>query len=351
MKILCSAEKIGGVIGKGGLNARHLQQETGASIHVENVSRELGERVIYVTSFEAISDQVLQTINAVLHLQNKTSEYSDEGSITTRLLVPLSKVGCILGQGGLVINEMRRRTHANICVSSTEDKPKCATEDEELVQVISLQDEELVQITGSFGVAKDVRPIRDCIKTYNKVSSLCKCEPGPDGTVQRFGPAGNFRGDGLPPSSTIRVGSSGRYEHLKFAGTRMKLQDPYSTPFDFVALEPFNASQNMHQSPASSAGLNNYPQPSFYATQNMYQTPTSSDGPNNYCQPGNKSDKFNGRGVRIHVWKWESVKYVKNRIIRTEENTEIVEENGRKMASDTWLTLPENKGQCTTPGG
>ena len=78
-----------------------------------------------------------QTIEAILQLQNKTSEYSDKVGITTRLLVPSSKVGCILGQGGHVINEMRRRTQADIRVYSKEDKPKCAADDEELVQVIS----------------------------------------------------------------------------------------------------------------------------------------------------------------------------------------------------------------------
>lgn len=56
--------------------------------------------------------------------------------ITTRLLVPSSKVGCLLGQGGHVINEMRRRTNADIRVFSKEEKPKFVAADEELVQVI-----------------------------------------------------------------------------------------------------------------------------------------------------------------------------------------------------------------------
>lgn len=52
MKILCSAGKIGGVIGKGGFNVKQLQQETGASIHVEDASTESDERVIRVSAFE-----------------------------------------------------------------------------------------------------------------------------------------------------------------------------------------------------------------------------------------------------------------------------------------------------------
>lgn len=88
--------------------------------------------------FQALWDPRSQTIEAILHLQNKTSELNEKGIITTRLLVPSNKVGCILGQGGHVINEMRRRTQADIRVFSKEDKPKCASDDEELVQVKEL---------------------------------------------------------------------------------------------------------------------------------------------------------------------------------------------------------------------
>lgn len=52
MKILCSAAKIGGVIGKGGFNVRQLEQETGASIQVEIISPHLDDRVICVSSME-----------------------------------------------------------------------------------------------------------------------------------------------------------------------------------------------------------------------------------------------------------------------------------------------------------
>ena len=52
MKILCSAGKIGGVIGKGGFNVRQLQQETGAGIYVQEASTDSDERVIRVSAFE-----------------------------------------------------------------------------------------------------------------------------------------------------------------------------------------------------------------------------------------------------------------------------------------------------------
>ncbi|KAJ4707102.1 KH domain-containing protein [Melia azedarach] len=205
MKILCSAGKIGGVIGKGGFNVKQLQQETGASIHVEDASTESDERVIRVSAFEGLWNPRSQTIDAILQLQNKTSEFSEKGTITTRLLVPSSKVGCILGQGGHVINEMRRRTQADIRVYSKDDKPKCASEDEELVQ-----------ISGNFGVAKDaLAEVASRLRVRTLRDANVGAEPASVGPAQRLGSAGSLQGRGPPPSAPVRVGISGGYEPLR----------------------------------------------------------------------------------------------------------------------------------------
>ncbi|XP_030529117.1 KH domain-containing protein HEN4-like isoform X2 [Rhodamnia argentea] len=205
MKILCSVARIGGVIGKGGYNVKQLQKETGASIHVEEALTESEERVIRVSAVEVLADPRSQTIEAILQLQDKVSEFSEKGTMTTRLLVPSSKVGCILGQGGHVINEMRRRTQADIRVFSKDDKPECATEDEELVQV-----------SGSFGVAKDVlaeissrlrvRTLRD-ENAGGKADSI--------GTPQGFASGGSLRARRLPLSGSVGAGSSYEYEDFK----------------------------------------------------------------------------------------------------------------------------------------
>ncbi|XP_052195733.1 KH domain-containing protein HEN4-like isoform X2 [Diospyros lotus] len=205
MKILCSAGKIGGVIGKGGFNVKQLQQETGASIHVEDASVDSEERVIRVSSFEALWDPRSQTIDAILQLQNRTSDFSEKGIITTRLLVPSSKVGCILGQGGQVINEMRRRTQADIRVYSKEDKPKCAA-----------GDEELVQISGNFGVAKDaLAEIASRLRTRYLRDANAVVDPAPAGPLRGYGPAGSFPGGGPHPPGPVRAGSPSGYEFAK----------------------------------------------------------------------------------------------------------------------------------------
>ncbi|KAF3443892.1 hypothetical protein FNV43_RR13582 [Rhamnella rubrinervis] len=205
MKILCSAEKIGGVIGKGGFNVKQLQQETGASIHVQDATTEADERVIRVSAFEALWNPRSHTIEAILQLQHKTSEFSEKGGITTRLLVPSSKVGCILGQGGHVINEMRRRTQADIRVYSKDDKPKCAAEDEELVQ-----------ISGNFGVSKDaLTEIASRLRVRTLRDSNTGAERTPLGPAQGFGPARGLPGGGHSLPSSVGFGSSSGYDPLK----------------------------------------------------------------------------------------------------------------------------------------
>ncbi|KAH7556869.1 hypothetical protein JRO89_XS11G0004900 [Xanthoceras sorbifolium] len=205
MKILCSAGKIGGVIGKGGSNVKQIQQETGASIHVEDASTDSDERVIRVSAFEGLWNPRSQTIDAILELQNKTSEFSEKGTIITRLLVPSSKVGCLLGQGGQVINEMRRRTQADIRVYSKDDKPKCASDDEELVQ-----------ISGNFGVAKDaLAEIASRLRARTLRDANAGVEPAPVTPGLRFGSAGSLPGRGPLPSVSVGGGSGRGYEPLR----------------------------------------------------------------------------------------------------------------------------------------
>lgn len=329
MKILCSAAKIGGVIGKGGFNVKQVQMETGASIHVEDVSAESDERVIRVSSTEAPWNPRSQTIDAILLLQDRTSELSDKGTTITRLLVPSSKVGCILGQGGHVINEMRRRTQADIRVYSKEDKPKCAAEDEELVQ-----------ISGNFAVAKDaLAEISSRLRARCLRDAKVSGEPAPIRPNTGYGHPGKLHGVPPPGYNSREFDSPGAYNHFKgrareyepssypiypsatsypdvgrgmelkmsnnamgpvmhtgrsnisnIAGARVKHQDIMSTSSEsFIDRRShhFNNVETMHHSFIASGGPSNNPQQGSYRDLNVH-------GQNYNPQHGSFSD-FNDR--------------------------------------------------------
>ncbi|MBA0789222.1 hypothetical protein Gotri_026652 [Gossypium trilobum] len=138
LRLVCPVGNIGGVIGKGGGIIKQIRQESGASIKVDSSAAEGDDCIIFISTKEFIEDPS-PTINAALRLQSRCSEKTERESgdsvITTRLLVPSSQVGCLIGKGGAIISGMRNATRASIRILSKENLPKVAYEDEEMVQI------------------------------------------------------------------------------------------------------------------------------------------------------------------------------------------------------------------------
>lgn len=61
-------------------------------------------------------------VEATLLLQGKIND-EDDDTITMRLLVSSKVIGCIIGKSGSIINEIRKRTKAEIRISKGQ-KPK-----------------------------------------------------------------------------------------------------------------------------------------------------------------------------------------------------------------------------------
>ncbi|XP_048327375.1 KH domain-containing protein HEN4 [Ziziphus jujuba] len=148
VRLVCPTGNIGGVIGKGGVIINQIRQDSGAVIKVDSSTTEGDDCLITVSAKEFFEDTYSPTIEAAVRLQPRCSEKveRDSGiiSFTTRLLVPTSRIGCLIGKGGAIITEMRRLTKANIRILSKDNLPKIASEDDEMVQ-----------IAGDLDVAKD----------------------------------------------------------------------------------------------------------------------------------------------------------------------------------------------------
>ncbi|GKV26664.1 hypothetical protein SLEP1_g35922 [Rubroshorea leprosula] len=143
-KILCSNEKVGGVIGRGGAIIKSLQSETGASITIGALIADCDERLITVTASEnpesryspAQKAAVLVFVKALESGIEKGLDSGSKGStVTARLVVPSNQVGCLLGKGGIIITEMRKVTGAGIRVLGADQVPKCIKESDQVVQI------------------------------------------------------------------------------------------------------------------------------------------------------------------------------------------------------------------------
>ncbi|KAJ4825314.1 hypothetical protein Tsubulata_014153 [Turnera subulata] len=133
IRVLCPFDKIGRVIGKGGGTIKNIRQASGARIEVDDSKVDHDECIITVTATESPDDLKSMAVEAVLLLQGKINDENDD-IVRIQLLVPSKVIGCIIGKSGSIINEIRKRTKADIRISRGE-KLKSADSDDELVEV------------------------------------------------------------------------------------------------------------------------------------------------------------------------------------------------------------------------
>uniref|UniRef100_A0A7N0T0Q4 K Homology domain-containing protein n=1 Tax=Kalanchoe fedtschenkoi TaxID=63787 RepID=A0A7N0T0Q4_KALFE len=143
-RILCSIDKAGWVIGKGGSIIKALQSESGATISVGPVVDDCKDRVITVKAMENVESPYSQAQKALGLVFSKFGEASAEKgeepdaksatSSVARLVVPTNQIGCLLGKGGVVISEMRKTTRTSIHILKTTEVPKCTSDNDQVVQ-------------------------------------------------------------------------------------------------------------------------------------------------------------------------------------------------------------------------
>ncbi|OIV91973.1 hypothetical protein TanjilG_09514 [Lupinus angustifolius] len=134
VRMLCPSDKIGRVIGKGGSTIRSMREASGARIEVDDSKAHQDECLISIIASESSSDLKSMAVEAVLLLQGKIND-EDDNTVSIRLLVPSKVIGCIIGKSGSIINEIRKRTMADVRISRS-DKPKYADVNDELVELV-----------------------------------------------------------------------------------------------------------------------------------------------------------------------------------------------------------------------
>ncbi|KAF5739822.1 hypothetical protein HS088_TW12G01033 [Tripterygium wilfordii] len=137
-RLLCHDESIGGVIGKGGAIVKTLQQETGCEITVVEAFSDSEDRIILISGPAHPDDNISPPQDALLRVQTRVLRAipdSMDKNVLARLLVSSNQVGCLLGKSGSIMAEMRMLSRAHIRILGKDQIPKCASEDDEVVQI------------------------------------------------------------------------------------------------------------------------------------------------------------------------------------------------------------------------
>ncbi|XP_015073701.1 KH domain-containing protein HEN4-like [Solanum pennellii] len=153
-RLLCPDEKVGGIIGKGGSIIKALQHETGCQIKVLESTGDSEDRIIVISGPAFPDDRISLPQDAVLRIQSRIFRAAPENQdnvMVAKLLVFSNQIGCLLGKGGGIIAEMRKSTGAYIRIVGKDQIPKCAAENEEVIQIngdVEKVHEALLQITA-----------------------------------------------------------------------------------------------------------------------------------------------------------------------------------------------------------
>ncbi|WOH02739.1 hypothetical protein DCAR_0522128 [Daucus carota subsp. sativus] len=213
-RLLCPDEKAGGVIGKGGSIVKALQHESGCEIKVLDGVSGSEDRIIIISGPSHPDDRISAPQDAVLRVQTRivrAAPESKEKTVIAKILIASNQIGCLLGKGGAVISEMRKFTGAYIRILGKDQLPKCASENEEVVQINGEFDqvqEALLQITNRLRE----HFFRDAFPSMNHPSNhafpdqgppfpsyMGRRELSPPGMYSGLGPSFHKFNAGMPP--------------------------------------------------------------------------------------------------------------------------------------------------------
>lgn len=217
-RLLCQDERVGAIIGKGGSVVKTIQQETGCEIKVVDDISDSEECIILISGAAHPDDRVSPVQDAVLRVQTRIGRaVPDSKDQSARILVSSSQIGCLLGKGGSIITEMRKSSGAYIRILGKDHAPKCASEDEEVVQMngeFEAVQDALLQITSRL----QHHFFRDAFPSLNHTSNSAYLEPFPPYPPymgrRELSPSGIYSNLGPPIRSFEPIG--GQPPHAAF---------------------------------------------------------------------------------------------------------------------------------------
>ncbi|CAI5525688.1 unnamed protein product [Closterium sp. Naga37s-1] len=140
--------KVGSIIGRRGEYVKKICDETKARVKIVEGAPGTDDRVVLVSGREDPDLELPPAVVAMMRVHRRIVEGVSEddieasqpgegfrGQVATRLLVPATQAGSLIGRQGQTIKALQDSTGAHIRILSLEDVPPCALEDDRVVEV------------------------------------------------------------------------------------------------------------------------------------------------------------------------------------------------------------------------
>lgn len=144
-RMLVPAQKVGNIIGRKGEYIKKMVEETRARIKILDGPPGSQERAVMVSAKEEPDASLPPAMDGLLRVHRRIVDGLDGdssqaasagGKVSTRLLVPATQAGSLIGKQGATVKTIQETAHCIVRVLGQEDLPAFALQDDRVVEVV-----------------------------------------------------------------------------------------------------------------------------------------------------------------------------------------------------------------------
>ncbi|GMG99594.1 hypothetical protein Nepgr_001434 [Nepenthes gracilis] len=145
-RMLVPVQKVGNIIGRKGEYIKKIVEETRARIKILDGPPGIAERAVMVSAKEEPDASLPPAIDGLLRVHKRIVEglesdsslavASAGGKVSTRMLVPATQVGSLIGKQGSTVKSIQETSNCIVRVLGREDLPVFALQDDRVVEVV-----------------------------------------------------------------------------------------------------------------------------------------------------------------------------------------------------------------------
>ncbi|KAH9322669.1 hypothetical protein KI387_017308, partial [Taxus chinensis] len=271
-RLLITSQKVGGIIGRKGEFVKKMCEETKSRIKILDGVPGIPDRVVMVSAKDEPEAPISPAMDGVLKVHKRILEGIDAitdagraqqgagGSISTRMLLPGTQSGSLIGKQGSTIKSIQEDSGANVRVLGPDDVPLCALPEDKVVEIqgepgsVHKAIEQIVSHLRKFLVDRTVLPL------YESNMSMAKPPQMEQNMPQQHW---NHNHNTTLPSSGGSLGNNSHYTPIA------PQRDSYYPPSDLPPADTRSQhGLNMYgRDPALSSHSVSNPQPAPVITQ------------------------------------------------------------------------------------
>lgn len=250
-RLVVPVSKVGGIIGRKGEFIKKMCEETRSRIKILEGVPGTPDRVVMVSAREEPEATVSPAMDGLLKVHRRiidSLESEADGSavrtgvVATKLLVPVTQAGSLIGRQGATIKSIQDDSGATVRVNSSEEPPLCGLQDDRVVEIqgeglkVQKAMELVVSHLRKFLVDRSILPLFEANRAAQTQGqqSLSQASWGPSSAASLHGSAGHGLGGtshyAVPSSGVSGLGGASHYAAPSSAGPGLGGASHYSTP-------------------------------------------------------------------------------------------------------------------------